>query len=105
MYDSRYRVWRVGSHWRLWTCEPSYMVWGGGITLEILDVCSKVQFLALGSPWRLWIVIPGNGSGKGHHCGDCGCVITSTGSGWWVHPGECGCVNQVQGVGGGQPGD
>ena len=86
-------------------CGPRYRVWGGGITLKTLDVCYKVQCLVLGSLWRLWIVSLGNGSGEGHHCGDCGCVNTSIGSGGWVHPEDCGRVTQVQGVGGGHAGD
>ena len=33
-----YRVWEVGSHWSLWTCDPRYRVWEGGFTLDTVDM-------------------------------------------------------------------
>ena len=58
------------------SCHPGCRVWGGGFTLETVDIWPQVQDLGGGSPWRLdvwarvqglgmvWVSLQARGSGS-----------------------------------------
>ena len=59
MCDYRFRLWGYPG---LCICTPSCLVWGGGVTLETVDVWPQVQCLQRGVTLDTENVTPGPGS-------------------------------------------